>query len=242
MTKAIIYVRFSQCLGAEPCPSLYVQEARCRAYAGTCGYEVVDVLREPDASGAHGDNDPSPEAWYTARPKLYQAVQSLTPGMLLLVTKMDRIGLSAHGQGILRLDVARHGCRIETADEFDPEAPEDHMMQTMLSGVAEYERMLVVARARAASPCRRAPGRRRSRLDKIPYGFQADPTDPALIVPNPSEQETIAAAIAYRAANPDATPYAVGRHLDSIGRFRREGKSWHNAHRLLAKILGGGYS
>jgi site-specific DNA recombinase len=234
--KAGIYTRFSDRPGADTCQSLEVQESRCREYAAEKGYEVVSVFREPQTSGGHKDLDPSPESWYTARPELYRAVQSLQKEMVLLVTKRDRIGRSVHGQGIVKLDVARHGCRIEAADEPNGETPENNLMQTMLAGVAEYERMLIIARTRAAMQHHQKNGRRMSRADKIPYGFQLDPENDTLIIPEEYEQETISIAKQYAIDNPQATGYAICQYLDSIGRTRRGGKSWKNASRLALKI------
>jgi DNA invertase Pin-like site-specific DNA recombinase len=201
------------------------------------GYEVVWVFNEPCTSGKGSDIDPSPEAWYIERPNLYEAINKLTPGMVLLVTKRDRIGRSAHGQGIVRMDVARHGCKIEAADEPNGEAPENRLTQNLLAVISEYERMLIVARILAGMHRGKKNGHRMTRAERIQYGFQLDPENNKRVIPEPYEQENIALALAFKEANPKATGYAICRYLDSIGRTRRGGKSWANSSRLASKIV-----
>lgn len=105
-------------------------------------------------------------------------------------------------------------------------------MRTIVDAFAEYERLLISARTRAAL---RAKAARGERVGSVPYGYVATP-DGRVTTPHPGEQRTLARLAALRAAGLGVP--TICRTLEAEGyRTRRGTARWHTSHvrRLLAR-------
>ncbi len=90
------------------------------------------------------------------------------------------------------------------------------------------ERHLVKRRPDANARCMTRP-------DKTPYGWKPHPKNPALLIEDRLEQQTIFKLIEFAAQG--ASYRELARRLDLAGYKRRGGKQWASAHGLVRSIL-----
>ena len=91
-----------------------------------------------------------------------------------------------------------------------------------------------LAPKRPVSTGRNVP--RMTRLDRCPFGWKPHPKNPAMLVQDPLEQQTIFALIEAR-QNPALSLRGLCHYLDTRGHKRRGGKKWAGAHSLVKDIL-----
>jgi hypothetical protein len=78
-------------------------------------------------------------------------------------------------------------------------------------------------------------GRRMTRLDRCPYGWKPHPHNPAVLIQDEVEQQTIYCLVEM--AQVSISFRELCRQLDAHGRKRRGGKKWAGAHGLVRSIL-----
>jgi len=113
----------------------------------------------------------------------------------------------------------------------DGDEPEAVLMRRIVDAFAEYERLLIKARTRAALAVKRSRG---ERTGDIPYGFQlgADGVHLELL---PTEQAVVASVRDARAAG--LSLRAIRDQLGTEGFTPRSGGRWHI--QTIANILKG---
>jgi DNA invertase Pin-like site-specific DNA recombinase len=234
MTKAAIYLRVSTEEQAESMNGLNAQEDTARAHASRAGWEVIDVFTDGAVSGGVG---------LEQRPALLDAISALGRGDVLLVAKRDRIGrLEPLAMAMIEAAVKRRGARIISAagEGTESDDPASILMRRMVDAFAEYEKLIIGARTKAAL------GAKRRRSEKtggpVPYGFERGPDKPGpdgstikTLVPCQAEQEVISLVRELRAAG--LTLEAIAGELNGRGVQRREGAKWEHSYisRLLKK-------
>ena len=110
------------------------------------------VYREK-ASGARGD-----------RAELAKVVRRLEPGDVLVVTRLDRLARSTRDLLNVLASVTERGAGFRSIKDAwcDTTTPHGRLMLTVLGGLAEFERELIVART--------GEGRERAKANGVRFG------------------------------------------------------------------------
>ena len=194
-------------------------EAQREALARWCadnGAELVAVHEDIDVSGG---------APLDRRPGLLAALADIGKlgAGVLLVAKRDRLARDPMVSAMAEAAAGRAGARIVSAagEGTDGDGPADILMRRMVDAFAEYERLIIGARTKAALAVKRARG---ERVGHVPYGARlAD--DGTHLEADPDEQAVLALVREYRAEG--LTLRAIGERLTASGILPRSGKAWH---------------
>lgn len=177
--KAVVYTRFSPRRKAEESESCEVQRDYCEKYAAANGMEIAAVFDDPDVSGAD-----------EFREKLWQSIEALEKGGVLLVYKRDRLARNVYLSEQINRAVERKGATIEAVTgDVKGESAEVKMIRQVLAAIAEYERKMIASRTKHAMRWHMAQGKRMGR--ECPYGWMPDPADAARMVPCQRELDVI---------------------------------------------------
>jgi len=224
--NAVIYARFSPRRNADECESIETQVEACRAYCVANGLTVAGEYEDREKSGADIE-----------RPGLWQAVDSLQRGWVLVVYKLDRLCRSVYLAEIIERAVAKRRARIVSiAGEGASLSEQDDndeawLIRRILQTFAEYQRRVTAARTKAAMLRHQRTGRRMS--DKAPFGFQTDPDNPKRLVEVPEEQETIDLIADLREEGHGAR--AIARRLNEAEIPCRDATLWR--HQQVQRVL-----
>lgn len=165
MATAIAYLRVSTDEQAESKAGLFGQEDACNRWATAQGLTVESVHADEGISGSTG---------LDKRPALLNAISALSKGDVLIVAKRDRLGRDPIAVAMIEAAIARRGARVvSTAGEgTDNDDPTSILMRRMVDAFAEYERLLIGARTKAAMQAMKARG---ERVGHVPFGFHLAP-------------------------------------------------------------------
>jgi len=121
----------------------------------------LDVLK---AAGARTIYREKISGVHSHRPALKKMVAALRRGDLVLVTRLDRLGRSVRELLNLLADFERHGvCFKSLGDPWcDTTTAHGRLMLTVLGGLAEFERSLIIART--------SEGRARAKANGVRFG------------------------------------------------------------------------
>ena len=228
--KAVPYYRVSTDEQAESGAGLAAQLDACTAYCHRLGITLVET-RPDDISGA---------VPLDKRPGLLDALGLLERGDILLVAKRDRLARERRVIVMIEAAVERLGCRVvSTAGEgTEDDDPASILMRIILDGVAEYERLIIKARTKAAL---RAKQERGQRTGSVPMGFdladdgqRSKEGHPIALVANAGEQGTVAR---IKALHSEGRTYrAIATELDRLGiPTKQGGAGWH--HSSVQRII-----
>lgn len=220
--KAVIYARFSPRRNEDACESNETQIELCQDYCNRQQYSVGAVFQDKALSGDNED-----------RPGLWDAVDALSKGDVLVVYKLDRLARDVYLSCEIERAVTKQGARIlsTTGEGTWDDKPEDEMIRGIVRVVAQYERKVIAARTKAAMLRHQRNGRRMSH--RIPYGWQPDPNDPARMIEHEDEQAAVR-RIAELAAKKYG-PYQIAGKLAADGVLGRNGKRF--GHSTVIRIL-----
>jgi site-specific DNA recombinase len=236
MTMAVIYARFSPRPNAAESESVEMQLERCRAYCTGQGYTVAAEHFDKDLSGGRADN----------RPGLQAALKAACERRAVLVVySLSR--LARNTKDALALAERLQRCRADLAavrEQIDTHSPMGRFIFVILAALAELEREQIRDRTSDAMQRHQATGRRMSRLDRAPYGWQPDEAGPrrtgkdgqerpARLIPHPEEQAIIGRIQKLCAEGLGLRQ--IARALDEAGLSCR-GCRWH--HSTIKAILG----
>jgi len=175
-TKAVAYIRVSteeQHLGPE------AQLAAIELWATRQGVTVVAVHRDLGVSGA------TPLADCKGLMAALEDLRVHGAG-LLVVAKRDRLARDVMKSAMAEARAEALGARIvSAAGEGDGTDPAAKLMRTIIDAFAEYERLIIGARTKAALAVKKTKA---ERIGGIPYGF-SDVN--GKLVPNEDEQRVI---------------------------------------------------
>jgi site-specific DNA recombinase len=177
--KAIVYTRFSPRRNADESESCEVQLAYCEQYCAQKGHEIAEIIHDPDVSGAD-----------EYRENLWQAINGLGKGWVLIVHKRDRLARNVFlSEQIIRA-VDKKGATIEAVSgDVTGNGPEHVMIRQVLASISEYERKIIGIRTSHAMRYHQANGRRMG--VECPYGWR-DAPEPGRMVESDSERSVIA--------------------------------------------------
>ncbi len=220
---AVIYARFSPRRNEDTCESNETQIELCEAYCKQREYAVGGIFQDRALSGGTME-----------RPGLFEAVDALCKGDVLVVRALDRLSRgSVLDSCLIEQDVHKAGATIESiaGEGTWDDSPESELIRTVLRGLARYARLKTAARTKAAMLRHQRNGRRMSA--KIVYGQQIDPADPARTIPHEGEQAAIRRIVEL--ADKKYNPRHIARVLASEGLLSRAGKRF--SHSTVGRIL-----
>lgn len=224
MTTAVVYTRVSTTEQADSGAGLAAQEDAARRFAAAQGWTVAGVFTDAGVSGAAG---------LEKRPALLEAISTLERGGVLLVAKLDRVSRGEPlAAAMIEAAVTRKGARIVSAagEGTGSDDPTAILMKRMVMAFAEYERLIIGARTRAALQAKK---RRGERMGQVPYGF-AVAADGVKLEPVPAEQAVIEKLNQMRADG--HTLRDIAAELTRQGFLTQEGKpTW--SHTTVSRIL-----
>ena len=121
---------------------------RDRLHAAGCGKVYAEKI-----SGARSD-----------RPELAKALKRLNPGDLLIVTRLDRLARSTRDLLNILDDIAKRDAGFKSLHDAwaDTTSAHGRLMVTILAGLAEFERELILART--------SDGRTRAKARGVRFG------------------------------------------------------------------------
>src|SRR5262245_23923237 len=152
--------------------------------AELAGAGAAKVFKEK-ASGAKTD-----------RPELAKVIRRLEPGDVLMVVRLDRLARSTRDLLNVLDEIGKRGAGFRSLRDAwaDTTTPHGKLMVTVLGGLAEFERSLIVART--------SEGRTRARAKGVKFGR------PRKLTPHQRE-EAIARLSAGESMSDVARSYAV---------------------------------
>jgi DNA invertase Pin-like site-specific DNA recombinase len=142
-------------------------------------YEPAAVFIDDGLSGGKAD-----------RPGLLEALSTLKKGDELVVAKRDRLSRgNSYLTAWIEKEVAKAGARIVSVagEGTESDEPQDILMRRIIDAFAEFERLQIGARTKAALAVKKSKG---ERIGDVPFGFDADAD--GRLTRNEIEQETLA--------------------------------------------------
>jgi site-specific DNA recombinase len=223
--KAIGYVRVSTDQQAESGLGLEAQRAAIATAALRLGLSLAQVRTDAGLSGSLDIED---------RPGLLEAVADLRRGDVLLIAKRDRLGRDVIAVAMIERLIEKKGARIVSAagegTDSDSGDPTGILMRRIIDAFAEYERLLIGARTKAALRAKRARGERFS--GQAPYGYRLSADRQRLEV-DADEQQALAELARQRAAG--RSWRAIADSLNRTGLVTRCGAPWR--HQYVRNVL-----
>jgi DNA invertase Pin-like site-specific DNA recombinase len=212
-SRAVAYLRVSTDGQTESGLGLAAQQSAIAAAAARHGLTVTETFIDAGVSGALELKD---------RPGLFAAVEALKRGDTLIIAKRDRLGRDVVAVAMIERLIERKGCRVLSAAGEGTEAndPSAILQRRILDAFAEYERLIIGARTKAALKAKRQRG---ERAGNVPYGFTlAD--DGRTLIEQPAERQTLDTIRQLRASG--ASLRAVAETLNARGSTTRSGAAW----------------
>lgn len=202
------YLRVSSEQQVQSGAGLDAQLDTCQRVAG----ELGGVYRDEGVSGKTG---------LDRRPALLALIAELGKGDVLIVAKRDRLGRDPLVMAMIEAAVRRKGARIVSAagEGTDSDSPTDILMRRMVDAFAEYERLVIGARTKAALQAKKVRG---ERVGSIPYGYRCD--DGVNLVQDDSEQAAI--ALIRDLQSKGLSLRNIAMRLEKAG-YKPRGKAWH---------------
>lgn len=209
--RATIYLRVSTDEQGASGAGLDAQKAACVAYAESKDAEVTSIHTDMGVSGA---------APLGERPALLEAISFLDDGDILLVGKRDRLARDPIVAAMIEAAVERRGAKVISAagEGTEGDGPTSILMRRIVDAFAEYERLIIKARTKAALRAKQVKG---ERTGGVPYGCSVA-ADGKLLVPIPREMEVIRLARSLRAQGKSLR--AISTRLTELGRCSRSGR------------------
>lgn len=223
-TNAIAYLRVSTPDQAESGLGLDAQRASITAAAARLGLTVRAWFTD---AGVHGDRPLASRSGST------QAVAELRRGDVLLVAKRDRLARDRFEMAVLDRLLKKRGARIVSAagEGTDDDDPASLLLRGLIDLFAEYERLVIAARTKAALAAKRARG---ECAGQLPFGFHLA-GDRKHLEPDAAEQDKLARIHALKATGLSAQKIAVCLNAEQI--TTRKGTPWR--HQYVARVLKG---
>ncbi len=109
------------------------------------------------------------------RPQLLEALDALRelPGGSFLVARRDRLARDVVNAALIERVIQRAGARLVSCagEGTEQDDPSSQLLRSIVDAFAQYERLVIRARTKAALDRKRARG---ERLGRLPFGFRAD--------------------------------------------------------------------
>ena len=176
------------------------------------------LAKYPDAA-IYADEGQS--ATKSDRDGLHAALQALAADDLLVVAKRDRLARDPMLMAWIELECKKCGAKIASiaGEGTENDDPTSILMRRIIDAFAEFERLQIAARTKAALTAKKARGEKTG--GDVPFGFDAD-ADGRLRA-NQSEQETLEAITELRSRG--WTLRAICAEMESRGIKTKMGKT-----------------
>lgn len=224
--KHIMYLRVSTEQQSQSGLGIEAQRQMCLDYIGKIQVtaSIPDVFEFID-QGFSGSLE------LNKRPALLEAISYLDKGDILLIAKRDRIGRDPIVNAMIERAVERKKARLISAsgDVNDSNDPSSILMRRMVDAFAEYERLIIGARTKAALQVKKRKG---ERVGHIPYGFKLA-QDGIYLEEDPEEQRTL--KLIQNMHSDGKTLRLIAIELNSFKRFNRTGPWNHVAVKRVMK-------
>lgn len=210
--KAILYARFSPGKNKEK-ESGNDQLQELRHFCDKEGYEIEGEFVDENLTGKSAD-----------RPALWEAIESLKKGYILLARDMDRLARNTMLSINLEMTVASKGASIVTLKGTDSsdDSPEAVLMRRMMQCFAEFERANIARRTSAAMRLRLKRGLVVG--GNQPYGWMRNPENVDELIKNSIEVAMIEKIHGFVAAG--FTSISITGMLNERGYTKRNGSPW----------------
>ncbi len=217
--KYVIYLRVStdqQVFGMD------AQRDICLSYIARTGPQSVLEYMDEGFSGS---------LELDKRPALLAAVSVLDKGDVLLIAKRDRIGRDPIVNAMIERAVERKKARLVSAsgDVNDSNDPSSILMKRMVDAFAEYERLIIGARTKAALQVKK---KRNERVGHVPYGYKLC-DDKVHLETNWIEQEVLSKINEGR--DYGLSFRRIATDLNEMKVYNRNGKNWN--HVSLTRVM-----
>jgi len=214
--KYIIYLRVSTEQQSQSGLGLEAQRQMCLSYISKAGtpQSVLEYMDEGFSGSLELDK----------RPALLESISQLEKGDILLIAKRDRIGRDPIVNAMIERAVERKKARLISAsgDVKDDNDPSSILMKRMVDAFAEYERLIIGARTKAALQVKKRKGQR---VGHVPYGYRLS-TDNVHLELDDTEQKTLS-DICEMLRN--GIPLRkMAENLNEKENFNRNGKPWNH--------------
>lgn len=124
MTKAYLYARYSPRHDEKANgDTILAQFASMQSYCLDRGYAVAGQFSDEEVSGGGRGTELDPADELVQRDGLWQAIQSLRKGDVLVVYKRDRLARSIYASEYLRRLVTTRGATIESLQGLNGSTP-----------------------------------------------------------------------------------------------------------------------
>jgi DNA invertase Pin-like site-specific DNA recombinase len=229
--KAVPYYRESTDEQAESGAGKAAQHDACEAWSRRLDIPLGEPCVDDGVSGA---------APLDKRPGLLDALAALDKGDILLVAKRDRLGRDPIVVAMIEAAVKRQGCRIVSAagEGTEDDDPTSVLMRRIIDAFAEYERLIIKARTRAALAAKKRRGQRTGSVpfgsDLVDDGQRSKAGHPIALVANVGEQETVERIKLYQADGKSLRAIAEELTLNHVS--TKSGLD-HWDHSTVRKIL-----
>jgi DNA invertase Pin-like site-specific DNA recombinase len=191
------------------------QRAALQNWCASRSVVLADVFTDQGVSGG---------AALDKRPGLLAALAALKQynASILLVARRDRLARDVLVAALVERLVERDGATVQSADgTADGAGPEAVLMRRILDAFAEYERLVIRARTRAALALKRSRG---ERTGGIPYGYRLA-ADGVHLEPCRTEQRVLRMVRRYHGRG--FTLRRIAARLQARGMLPRSGTRWH---------------
>jgi DNA invertase Pin-like site-specific DNA recombinase len=225
MTNAVAYLRVSSEEQKISGLGLEAQAEAVARHAAQNGLNIVATYTDAGLCGALAIDK---------RVALPEALAALTKGMVLVVAKRDRLAREDFAIAMIEHAVTSKKARIVSAagEGTEDDSPASILMRRMVDAFAEYERLLIKSRTKAALA---AKARRGERTGQIPYGFDLA-SDGVKLVPNEAQQAVIAQIKELRTAGHSLRE--IAQELNRQGVPTQKGRTWsHNSVDAVTKRI-----
>jgi DNA invertase Pin-like site-specific DNA recombinase len=159
------------------------------------------------------------------RPGIFNALQALKKGDLLLVAKRDRLGRDPLVIAMIEAAVLRKGAKIISAsgEGTDNEDPSSILMRRMIDAFAEYERLIIKARTKVALQAKKS---RNERVGHIPFGQKLSANGTNLEL---HDEESVILKEMQRLRKRGKSIRDIAKTLNKKEKFNRKKSPWNEA-------------
>lgn len=217
--KYVIYLRVStdhQVFGMD------AQRDICLSYIARTGPQSVLEFMDEGFSGSLS---------LDKRPALLAAITALEKGDILLCAKRDRIGRDPIVNAMIETAVNRKKARLISAsgDVRDDDDPSSILMKRMIDAFAEYERLIIGARTKAALQVKKKRG---ERVGHVPFGYRLC-TDNVHLEEDSKEQEILKEISHLKSLQ--LSLRQIADDLNISQKYNRKGQCWN--HVSVSRVM-----
>jgi DNA invertase Pin-like site-specific DNA recombinase len=177
--KAVIYTRVSTAEQADTGTSLATQEQACRTWCKANGYDTGPLFSDAGESAKTAD-----------RPQFIALLawcKEHRPDAVV-VWKFDRWARNSTDHAVACAALGKYGTRLISATEAATDDPAGRLLQTILSGIAQFDNEVRAERVKTAM---RETARRGGWFTYAPYGFKSGRSDSTPILVEDPERGPI---------------------------------------------------